>query len=140
MRRHRPGIRMGSLIAGLVLLPGCERAPHLASGPIDIGPRPRRVSLETPVLAAGGDWEFCFEFGRPGDSHRTGSIEVTLLSADDHPFRLTTTSLDRRGESTVCLIGRVDGLAPGVRIDALDLAAPTPLRVRHLRGGNRPRR
>lgn len=129
---------LGMILSGwLVAFPGCERAPHLASGPFDIGPQPQRVQFDSPVSAAGENWEICFEFDIPGDSHRTRSIEVTLLTVDDRAYQLDVSSLDRRGESTVCLIGRVDGLEPGVLIEAVDLVAPTPLRVRHLGGGNR---
>ena len=87
--------------------------------------------------AAGGDWEFCFEFTKPGDSERTRSFEVALLAAADRLYRLVTTSLDRRGESIVCLIGRVEDLPAGAMIEAVEVAAPRPVRLRRLGGGNR---
>lgn len=138
------------LLAASVVLSGasaCSRPPELARGHFELSAEPTVVRFEAPVLATGTGWELCFEFDLPGDSHAAEHLAVVLLTAEGERHALSEVELDRRGESVVCLEGRVGSVptatgasAPQqpVRYEAVELSTSVPVRVRELRGGPRP--
>lgn len=133
------------LLAASALLAGasaCARPPELARGPFELSAQPTVVRFEEPVLASGTGWELCLEFDRPGDSHEAEHLQAVLLTTEGARHALAEVELDRRGESVVCLEGRVDGAtsvpSPTVRYEAVELSTSVPVRVRELRGGPRP--
>jgi hypothetical protein len=119
----------------LALTVGCSRPALLASGPIDVDRSPHVVRFERPIPASGPRWELCFEFGRPGDSHKAGDIQAVLLTPSGRRQPFVDVELDRRGESVVCQIGRVD-TGEEVVFASVELIAPGPVRLRGLRGGS----
>ena len=119
----------------LALIAGCSRPELLASGPIEVDRSPRLVRFARPVAASGPRWELCFGFDRPGDSHRAGDIQAVLNTSSGRQQLFVDVELDRRGESIVCQIGRIDS-GEEVVFDSVELTAPEPLRLRWLRGGN----
>jgi hypothetical protein len=103
---------------------------------MEITETPTTVRLDQPVTPTGPNWELCFEFDLPGHSHSTGGIEAALIAASGQSYPLVDAELDRRGESVVCQIGRVDASEPGgVVFESIQLRAATRLRVRQIRGG-----
>lgn len=125
----------------------CSRPPELARGRFELSAEPTVVRFEAPVLATGTGWELCFEFDLPGDSHSAEHLAVVLLTAQGERHALSEVSLDRRGESVVCLEGRVGSASSvagattpqePVRYESVELTTSVPLRVRELRGGPRP--
>jgi hypothetical protein len=119
------------------ILAACGRSPHLAGGPIDLSERPTTVRFVQPVPSQGQTWELCFEFDRPGDSHRAGTIHATLVSASGGRAAIRTPTLDRRGESVVCQIGSVAPPEPGgerIVYESVELSSDVPLRLRGIRG------
>jgi hypothetical protein len=119
---------------------GCSRLPRLAEGPIDLSQRPTVVRFVQPVTSSGQTWELCFEFDRPGDSHRAATIHATLMTSSGDRAPLRAPTLDRKGESTVCQIGPVGPTTSDARTvyESVELDSEAPLRLRGIRGGRRP--
>ena len=125
-------------IALLGSVAGCDRPPNLAHGPIDLTERPTTVRFVQPVSSSGQSWELCFEFDLPGGSHHAATIQATLVSSSGSRAAMTTPTLDRRGESTVCQMGKVATAQPEttpVVYDAVEVSSKVPLRLRGIRGG-----
>ena len=135
---------MGTLARGFLMaliggVAACGRPPHLAAGPIDLSERPTLVRFDQPVPSYGHTWELCFEFERPGDSHRAATIHATLVSRSGSREPIRDPTLDRRGESTVCQIGHVTPSREGseqATYESVELSSDVPLRLRSLRGGS----
>lgn len=123
---------------------GCSRPPLLV-GALEVTATPTVARFEQPVPAAGPEWELCFEFDLPGDSHAADGIQAVLLTAAGGRYRLAEATLDRRGEANVCQVGRVVAQEPGdataaepaIQFEAIEASAPTPMRLRAIRGGSR---
>lgn len=87
--------------------------------------------------------EICYEFSLPRESHDASRIAGVLIAASGQRYALTEVTLDRRGESIVCQIGRPIPVrspppgapaAGGIVLEAIELSADVPLGVRGLRG------
>lgn len=135
--------RAGGLVALATVLAaaGCARLPHLASGPIDLGPSPVVVRFDTGVRAALDDFTLCYEFRLPRESEDARRIVATLVTPSQQRYAFDASELDRRGEFVVCRIGRVIPAAgapagtPPQTFTAVELRADAPLQLRGLRGG-----
>ena len=110
----------------------CHRTPLLVSGRIEIAPEPSVFRFAEPVPIVGPGWETCFEFNIPGDSHEAGGIGAVLVDTQGVRHALTSVELDRRGESVVCHVGSLS--AGAVTLEAVELSARTPMRLRAIRG------
>ena len=128
--------RAGLLLAALVAATACARPPLLVGTPLELTGSPALVRLDRPVAATGPGWELCFEFDLPGDSHGAGDITAVLVGTSGQRHRIVDAELDRRGESVVCQLGRVEALDPGEVVEAIELTAAEPLRLRQIRGGS----
>jgi hypothetical protein len=125
----------------VVGLAACGRPPHLVDGPLEVSGQAMTFRLDRPAPAGGPLWELCFEFDTPRDSHRAGDIQATLLSAAWERAVLDQPSLDRRGESTVCQVGRLESCtlnSSPVSFQGLELESETTLPLRGIRGGSLP--
>ena len=122
----------------LSMASGCSRSALLVSQSLEVTPSPRTVRFERAVPSRGPRWELCFEFELPGDSRKTKDINAVLLTTSGQRHRLADVQMDRRGESVVCQIGRVDG--EDAVFEAVELTASERVRVRQLRGGSLPER
>ncbi|HEU5179870.1 MAG TPA: hypothetical protein VFW45_03695 [Candidatus Polarisedimenticolia bacterium] len=138
-------MRICLAVMALVAAEGCSRSPLLVEGPVDLGPSPIVTRFERPMRVSGARWEICFEFDRPGDSHDAEAIDAVLLADSGQRHPLVDSELDRRGEATVCRIGRIDAWEPGGRIEpeekelrfvAVELSSAKWLRLRQIRGGS----
>ena len=123
---------------------GCSRPPVLVKGPIALEARPAVHALVDSARATDADWEICFEFDRPRDSHQAARIEAMLVGAAGEHFTLAPVTLDRRGEAVVCQVGRLrpviashDGGTDGAVLSGIELSAGVPLTLRAIRGGAR---
>ena len=127
------------LIGGALSLAGCSRPALLVSQSIEVTASARTVHFARAVPASGPTWELCFEFHPPGDSLKAKSIEAVLLAASGQRRPLVDVAMDRRGESVVCQIGRVDASDPDEALvfEAMELTASERVRVRQVRGGPR---
>lgn len=122
----------------------CSRPPLLV-GALEVTATPVVARFEQPVPAAGPEWELCFEFDLPRDSHAADGIQAVLLTAAGGRHRLAEPTLDRRGEAHVCQVGRVVAQEPGdatagepeIVFEAIEVSAATPMRLRAIRGGSR---
>jgi hypothetical protein len=128
-------------LAAMVVSASCGNLPHLASGPIDLGPAPTLVRFDAAVRAALDEFTLCFEFERPGASDEAKHIVATFLTPSQRRYTFADSDLDRRGELIVCRIGRMapagetPASEPPQSFSAVELSAGTPLRLRRLRGG-----
>jgi hypothetical protein len=138
------GRRLPPTVAALavaVAQTACTRLPHLASGPIELGPTPTLVRFDAAVAAAVDDFTLCFEFRLPRESEDARRIVATFVTPSRQRYVFATSELDRRGEFVVCRIGRMSpagetaGSEPPRSFTAVELSADTPLRLRGLRGG-----
>jgi hypothetical protein len=144
-RPARNAIRsLAALAAGLggaAFASACARLPHLASGPIDVGPAPTAVRFDAAVRAALDDFTLCYEFRLPRESEDARRIVATLVTPSKQRFTFDGAGLDRRGEFVVCRIGRVVAAPGNAAADkpqiftGVELRADTPLRLCGLRGG-----
>ena len=128
--------RTAALVAALASVSACARPAILVGAPLELTESPAVVRLERPVAATGPSWELCFEFDLPGDSHGAGGIAAVLVAASGQRHPIVDPELDRRGESVVCQRGRIEALDPGETVDAIELTATEPLRLRRIRGGS----
>ena len=118
---------------------GCGRPPNLANGPVALTERPTTVRFIQPVSSSGQTWELCFQFDLPGDSHHAATIHATLLSSSGTRAVISTPTLDRRGESTVCQIGQLARAEPEATVityESVELSSEVPVRLRGIRGGS----
>ena len=125
-------------IALLGSVAGCGRPTDLAHGPIDLTERPATVRFVQPVSSSGESWELCFEFDLPGRSHDAATIQATLVSSSGSRAPMSAPTLDRRGESTVCQLGKLASAQPEaapMTFEAVELSSKVPLRLRGIRGG-----
>ena len=133
------------LLTALMTASACSNLPLLVETPMQLSESPTVARLSNPVHTTGGAVTLCFEFHPPGDSHAAGGISATLLDASGGRYRLVNPALDRRGESLVCQVGSLEALGAGggtappdrVVLEAIELSATTPVRVRAIRGGSR---
>lgn len=138
-------------LPGALVFAGCARLPHLASGPIELGPTPVLVRFEAPVRASLDDFTLCFEFRLPRESDEARRIVATLVTSAQQRHVFASSELDRRGEFVVCRVGHMapssEPPAPGAQtphpstptaplsFTAVELKADPRLRLRGLRGG-----
>jgi hypothetical protein len=113
----------------------CTRSPLLVGDRIEITKSPNVVRFEKPVRRTGSMWEMCFEFNTPRESHRADGIRAVLLAASGERRPVVDVELDRRGESVVCHLGRVDAGEREV-FEAVELSSPVDLHLRGIRGGS----
>jgi hypothetical protein len=123
-----------SAVAAICMAVACSRSPHLAAGPIQVGETPIVVRFGQPAHASGSRWELCYEFSLPGDSARAGQITAVLLDASGGRYTFVESEIDRRGEASVCRVGRLSASAD---YQAVELSSTVPLRLSGLRGGER---
>lgn len=132
-------LRRGALALFAVGAAACSRPPLLVAGAIELTDRPTTARFIRPVQANGAVWELCFEFDLPRDSLHASAIRVTLMSAAGRA-PLQDVELDRRGEATVCQIGRVADAAQGappLTYEGIELQADEIVQIRGIRGGSR---
>lgn len=132
--------------AALVIAWGCSRQAVLVGRSVEVAESPIVARFEHPVQAdVQQPWEMCFEFDLPGDSHNAAGIRAVLVSSSGQRHPLVDTKVDRRGDSLVCQVGRVDAFEPGSRLveyegevvfEAVELRSSVRLRLRELRGGS----
>jgi hypothetical protein len=121
----------------------CGRTQLAATGPIRLDRAPQEVVFVEPVRASGARPVLCLEFHPPGDSREAARIHVALLTTTGSREPWLNPSVDRRGESTVCLAAgtdenppRPDAGAPGrPAYRAVELSSEVPLSVRQIRWG-----
>ncbi len=117
-------------------LSGCAREPQLLRAPVSLHSAVSVIPLHSPLEGFGPACDLRFEFARPGDSRRADALHVALVTENGTRDTLVDVRLDRRGENTVSLIGRL-GRAAGARqqaYHAIALSSDVPVRVTGLRG------
>lgn len=133
----RTRLPIALVFAACVTVVGCSRPPLLVQGPLRLDRQPASARLESPVTWQGQDWELCFEFERPGDSHGAGTVATALVVTTGAPVPMRVVEVDRRGEATVCHVVRVatPSKGPPTEVRGLELRAGRPLDVRAIHGG-----
>jgi hypothetical protein len=113
----------------------CTRSELLVGGPVDLTKSPIVARFDKPVQSTGPRWELCFEFNIPGDSRSADGIQAVLLATSGQRRTLVDAELDRRGESVVCQLGRIEPQDREV-FEAVELTSPVDLHLRGIRGGS----
>jgi hypothetical protein len=127
-------MRRALILMTFLLTAACAKTERVVEGTVALDATPKEVVFLTPVTARGPRRELCFEFDRPGASHRAAEIRAVLVTDKGAREELHPVEVDRRGEALVCLLHRTGTTKEGqVRYQAVILSSPTPMRLRQIR-------